>query len=222
MPEQYGFWLVVVGLLLAAAGWLWLLVAAFRQRWYWGLGILLLPPVALLFIAEHFRRAARPLLLLLTAGVVLAVPYGLNYYQRHFVPLRPYEQRVDGELRITVTGLQGFDYATLADRPDTAVLQMANADVDDRTLEHLRGMGRLRKLDVSNSRVTDEGLRTLAGLPALEEVYLAHTAITDDGFQKILAPKESIRRLDLTGTEVKGKTKRAWKNARPDDREYVD
>jgi hypothetical protein len=28
--------------------------------------------------------------------------------------------------------------------------------------------------------------------------------------------------LDLTGTEVKGKTKREWKKQQPQDREYVD
>jgi hypothetical protein len=51
---------------------------------------------------------------------------------------------------------------------------------------------------------------------------LARTHITDEGFKAHLASKESLLKLDLTGTEIKGKTKRDWKNAKPDQREYVD
>src|SRR5262249_31993449 len=143
-------------------------------------------------------------------------------YERHFIPLKPYEQVVDGELRITLTGLKDFDYASLRDRRQTVVLQMANGDVDDRTLEYLQGMDQLRKLDLSGTQITDEGLVAVAALPQLQELYLARTKITDEGFQKHLFSKESLRRLDLTATEVKGKTKRDWKKSRPTEREYVD
>jgi hypothetical protein len=98
---------------------------------------------------------------------------------------------------------------------------MANADVDDHTLEHLRGMAHLRELDLNDSQVTDDGLSVLAELPVLEVLRLARTRITDAGFQKHLAAKDSLNRLDLTGTGVKGPTKRAWKKAKA-GREYVD
>src|SRR5262249_43486944 len=139
----------------------------------------------------------------------------------HFIPLGPHERRVDGELRITLTGLKDFDYATLTSRPDTAVLQMANDDVTDRTLEKLKGMAQLHSLDVSGTQIRDEGLRIVAELPRLRELRLARTKITDEGFKKYLAPKESLLKLDLTGTAVKGKTKRDWRKARP-ERDYVD
>src|SRR5262249_41233115 len=180
------------------------------------------PPLAFVFLARHFRRSRGPVLVLALAGLVIATPYALSYYERHFVKLGPHEQLVDGELRITLTGLQDFDYASLRSRPDVAVLQMANPDVDDQTLEHLRGLEQLRSLDLNGTRVTDEGLRVLAEVPRLQELRLARTRITDEGFKKHLGPKESLLKLDLTGTEVKGKTKRDWKKARPGERDYVD
>lgn len=221
MLEKYGFYLLVLGFVLGCVGYFWLLAAGFKQHFLWGLGMLF-PPLALVFIVRHFQRARRPVLVLVLASVVLATPYALSYYQRHFVKLGPHEQRVDGELRITLTGVKDFDYSSLQERHEAAVLQMANAEVDDRTLEYLRGMAQLRSLDLNGTQVTDEGLRVLAELQQLKDLRLARTKITDAGFQKYLGPKESLLKLDLTGTEVKGKTKRDWKKAKPEEREYVD
>lgn len=221
MLEQYGFFMLVAAGVLGVIGWIWLVVRAFRQRLRWGLSVLFIPPVAILFVGLYYRKTIGPLILLLVALLLGATPYGLSYYERHFVPLKPFEQVVDGERRITLTGLQNFDYATLKESPDIVVLQMANPDVNDATLEYLQGMSRLRKLDVADSQITDHGLRLLITLPRLEELYLGRTKITDAGFQEHLSPKESLMKLDLTGTQVKGKTKRDWKKAKP-DREYVD
>jgi hypothetical protein len=222
MWEQYGFYLLILGAALGAIGFLWLLVAAFKQRLLWGLALLLFPPAAVLFVPLHLRKAVGPLAVFLLAGLVVATPYGLNYYQRHHVQLGPHERVVDGELRITLTGLTDFDYSSLQARREAVLLQMANADVDDRALEYLRGMDRLRTLDLNGTRVTDQGLSILAGLPKLQEIRLARTRITDEGFKKYLAPKESLLKVDLTGTDVKGKTKRDWKKQNPAGREFVD
>jgi hypothetical protein len=162
------------------------------------------------------------LLVLLLAAVVFATPYGMSYYAQHFVKLGPHERLVDGELRITLTGLKDFDYASLQNRPEVAVLQMANADVDDRTLEYLKSMHQLHYLDLSDTLISDGGLRALADLPRLRELRLARTKITDEGFKKYLAPKDSLLKLDLTGTAVKSKTKREWKKEKPQERDYVD
>jgi hypothetical protein len=219
--EKYGFYVLVPGLVLAVLAYLWVLIAAFRYRFWWGLGIFLIPPLWLLFVLLHFHRVVKPLTLLLLAAVITAIPYGINYYERKFTKLGPHVRTVDDEVRITLTGLKDYDYSALQERPETVVLQMANEDVKDETLEYLKGMSNLRRLDVSGSRITDDGLRTLAELPNLKELYLARTKITDEGFQKYLAPKESLLKLDLTGTAVKGKTKRDWKKKKP-EREYVD
>jgi hypothetical protein len=222
MLEKYGFYLLVAGAALAVVSWLWLVVRAFKTRALWGLGLLVFPPTAFFFIRRHFRRAVGPLLALVLAALVFATPYGLSYYERHFVKLKPYEQQVDGELRITLTGLTNFDYSVLAARHDVAVLQMANDDVDDSTLAYLRGLEQLRSLDLNGTRITDEGLRVVAELPQLKELRLARTAISDEGFKKYLGTKDSLLKLDLTGTAVKGKTKRDWKKLKPEERDYAD
>lgn len=199
MLERYGFYMIATGGLAAMVALIWLMIRKVRKR----------PTVG-------------PLRLLVASAVLIAVPYGLAFYERNFVPLQPYEQIVDGELRITLTGLPGFDYAKLADRPEVVVLQMANPDVTDATLQHVSRLTKLRRLDVGNSQITDVGLATIAALPALEELNLGHTKITDAGFQQHLAPKASLVKLDLTATEVKGKSKRDWKNKQPNRRDYVD
>jgi hypothetical protein len=222
MLEQYAFFIVSLGALLGVLGFVWLVVRAFKQKALWGLGLVLFPPSGLVFIWRHFGKVVGPFSVLLFAGLLIAAPYAASYYERHFVPLKPYEQIVDGDLRITVTGLKNFDYASLRERPQTVVLQMANADVDDRTLENLKGMDHLAELDLNGTQITDQGLAIIATLPLLKKLRIARTKITDEGFRLHLYPKESLMSLDLTGTDVKGKTKRDWKKQKPEDREYVD
>jgi hypothetical protein len=214
---------LVAAVTIAAIAYFWLIVRAFETRIWWGLGVLLFPPLGgVLFLIRHLRSAKGPALLFLLAAAAAATPFGWSYYERHFVPDKPFEQVVQGESRLTITGLKNFDYATLQSKPALVVLQMANPDVNDQTLAYLSGMNQLRTLDVGDSQITDEGLRTVAKLPQLQELRLARTHITDEGFKAHLASKESLLKLDLTGTEIKGKTKRDWKNAKPDQREYVD
>jgi len=222
MLERYGFYVLACGGLLALAAFLWLTVRAFRVSRLWGVGVLVFPPLLVPFLVGNYGRARAPAWLLVVAGLLIAAPYAASFYERNFVPLAPYEQLVDGERRVTLTGLTNFDYALLRRHPDLGVVQMANADVTDATLEHLRGLTQLRSLDVSDSKITDAGLAKIAALPGLVELRLARTTITDAGFQEHLAKKDSLLKLDLTGTEIKGKTKREWKALKPDAREYVD
>jgi hypothetical protein len=222
MLEKYSLYVMAAGMLLGIAGYVWLIIRAFQQRRWWGVALIIFPPAALIFICGHFRRAIGPVCVLLLAAVVVAAPYAASYYERHFIPLKPYEQVVDGQLRITLTGLKDFDYATLRQRPKVVVLQMANPDVVDQTLENLKGMDNLVELDLNGTQITDSGLAIIADLPQLKTLRIARTKITDEGFHKYLFSKESLVRLDLTGTEVKSKTKRDWKKQKPDEREYVD
>jgi hypothetical protein len=221
MLEEYAVLVLLVGLGIAAVAYLWLLVAAFRASKGWGFASLLLPPLALVFLVTHPRKSAGPLVLGLVAGGLLAAPYAVNYYNARYVSLGPREKTVDGELHLTLTGWDETDYSVLDNRPQTVVLQIANPDVTDRTLDHIRGMDQLREVDLNDTQVTDEGLAILAALPRLVEVRLARTKISDAGFRKYLAGKESLLKLDLTGTKVLGKTRRDWKKARA-GREYLD
>src|SRR5262245_60085706 len=108
MLETFAIYVIAAGMLMGLVGYIWLDVRAFQQQRWWGVALLVFPPVALLFIFRHFRASAAPVCVLMLSGMVVAAPYAVNYYERHFVPLKPYEQIVDGELRITLTGLQNF------------------------------------------------------------------------------------------------------------------
>jgi hypothetical protein len=222
MLEEYALYVFAAGALVGVTALIWLVVCAFRQKVWWGFAVLLFPPAGLLFACYHFRKAVVPVCLFVLAGLLIGAPYAASYYERHFIPLQPYEQVVDGELRITLTGLTNFDYATLKKKPQTVVLQMANPDVDDETLENLKGMEHLRELDLNGTKITDKGLAIVTTLPNLQTLRIARTKVTDDGFRQHVFANETLVRLDLTTTEVKGKTKREWKKHKPADREYVD
>ena len=216
MLEQYALYLFGAGILLAVLGYVWLIVRAYRVRRAWGRAVLFFPPSSLFFVFQHRREAGGPLAVLLLGALVGAAPVGVNLYQWHFRNLGEREKIVDGELHLTLTGWDRKDYSILQAKPQTAVLQMANADVNDQVLEYLKGMDQLRELDLNDTAVTDEGLRVLAGLPRLQQLRLRKTKITDAGFREVLFAKESLLDLDLTGTSVASKTIREWKKAHPD------
>jgi hypothetical protein len=207
------FCIVLAGVALLAVGLVWFVVAALRVRLAWGLGVLLFPPLGLVFALRHRKAAARPLTAIVIGALVASAPIVYS----HLVPidLGPREKTVDGELHITLTGWDRHDYSVLADRPKAVVLQMANPDVTDQTLAHLQGMSDLRELDLNGTQVTDEGLGKLESLTGLESLRLRDTKVTDEGFRRWLAPRESLRQLDLRGTQVTRDTARAWRDARP-------
>ncbi len=221
MLEEYAFFVLLAGLVVGVVGYFWLVIAAFQVSKLWGFGVLLLPPLALVFVPTHFRKSVAPLVVLLISSVLLGAPYAVNYYIEHFADLGPREKIVNGELHITLTGWHGAEYSFLEKKRTAVVLQMANPDVTNETLNYLRGMEQLRELDLNDTQVTDEGLSVVAGLPRLEELRLARTRISDEGFRKFLSAKESLLKLDLTGTKVKGKSKREWKKAKA-GRDYLE
>ena len=102
----------------------------------------------------------------------------------------------------------------LGSKRDVVVLQMANPDVTDQTLEPLKGMSALKELDLNNTQVTDAGLKILKDLPALSVLRLKNTKITDLGFQDTLAGKDSLMQLDLRGTQVGRETVQTWRKAK--------
>jgi hypothetical protein len=212
--ESRALYLQIGGMTAAAAGWIWLIVRGFRQRWTWGLGHLVLPPIGLVFAARHPQKGAIPLVLAVLGVLAAATPpvYTLA------VPLNlaPIEAQVEGERHVTLTGADPKAASDFAIKPDTTVLQMANSpDVTDKTLESLRGLKALKELDLNDTQVTDAGLIVLRDLPALERLRLARTKVTDKGFREALFDKDSLMQLDLQGTQVSRETIRAWHDAKP-------
>jgi hypothetical protein len=209
--------IAVPGVALAAVGLLWLIVAAFRVKWYWGLALVLFLPVGLpIFAFRHFKAANWPLAIMALGLAIGSAP--LAYNKLIPVDLGPHEKVVGGELHLTLTGWDRKDYSVLARKPFTVVLQMANPDVTDATLINLRRMTRLRELDLSGTQIDDEGLQELEPLKGLETLWLKDTRITDEGFRKWLQPREGLMKLDLRGTAVTKGTGKAWRDAKADRR----
>ena len=144
--DSYALYINLAGLAVIAVGCLGLVFRAFR---HWRKGLLPLGLIGLGLVITGFPPAYR-----------LLVP----------IDLGPREKIVDGERHITLTGWDRKDYAFLGSKHDVVVLQMANPDVTDQTLEHLRGMSALKELDLNNTQVTDAGLKVLKDLPALSDV----------------------------------------------------
>jgi hypothetical protein len=206
------FYMQLGGLAVALLAWFWLLVRAFRQNRRWGLGSLVLPPVGLFFVGRYPRKGIAPLLLCMSSLVITAAPAVYTLCVR--LDLGPRDKLVDGQRHLTLTGWDRKDYSVLRLAPNVALLQMANPDVTDETLESLKDMKALQELDLNGTQVTDAGLKILKDLPSLTRLRLAHTKISDQGFHDVLSAKESLMQVDLSGTLVSRETAKAWRDAK--------
>lgn len=218
--EYAAFCILVVAALTAAAGWVWFLIAAFRHGWGWGIGALLFPPVALVYIPLRYARYDGPFALLLLAGALAGEALGLGYYER-LTMFRERDRLIEGERHLTLTGWDKRNYAVLRDCRDVAQLYMANKDVTDDTLKYLEGMHQLKVLDLDNTRITDAGLAVLARLPALTKLRLRNTAVTDAGFRQHLMGLPNLKevtvpRPPVSPDGVKDGTLRKWKKEQPE------
>jgi hypothetical protein len=77
------FALFILGMILAVVGGIWLLVVAFQESVWWGLGSLLLPFVSLIFVIMHWQVSKKPFLISLAGGVLLGIaaamaPHGVD------------------------------------------------------------------------------------------------------------------------------------------------
>lgn len=210
-PVQIG--ILATGLLLVVIAYYWLAFRAVDASKWWRLGYI--PPLAFFYLLSFSRRVVAPLVLLFFGAAVFAAPFVYTQVIVPRLPLHEWEKLVDGEMHVTVTGKPDFEYAKLKNRPDIVVLQMANPEVTDQTLEYLRDHPKLRELDVSGSKITDAGLATIRTLPNLEVLRVKNTPITDAGFKEHLSDLSGLKKLDARDTGVLPKTLRAWKNAQP-------
>jgi len=63
--------LIVLGMLLAFLGGIFLLVEAFKEHILWGIACLFLPPASLVFMLLHWRVAKKPALMELTGFAIV-------------------------------------------------------------------------------------------------------------------------------------------------------
>ena len=211
--ESRAYYMQIGGIALAGLAWVWLLVRAFRERRSWGIGSLVFPPLGFVFAGRYPQKGRAPLGLFLVCLLVAALPAIYTLTVPPDTSAR--EREVGGEKHITLTGSDPKTAPDLKEKRDTVVLQMANPEVNDESLEALKGMKLLQELDLNGSQVTDAGLEILKDLPALAKLRMARTKITDKGFRSALFAKESLMELDLRGTDVSRETTQAWRDAKP-------
>jgi hypothetical protein len=99
-------------------------------------------------------------------------------------------------------GAVGFDPPPLpnAPRPITS-LDFHHTPVTDADLEQLRGLTRLRTLNLSGTAVTDAGMRWVGEMTALQVLQLNETRVGDAGVQQVQRLTE-LRELSLFHTRV--------------------
>lgn len=223
MFETYAVFVLAGAVVCLLLGYVWLLLRAARLSAWWLVALVLFPPSALLLMLRRFDQVQGPTVLVVCGAFVLTAVFAANVLLTHHLDLGPRERMVDGQLHITLTGWDqsADDYAVLAAKTQTVVLQMANPDVTDDTLEYLEGYQLLEELDLNDTQITDAGLAQLSRLPRLRVLRLRGTRITDEGFRTHLLDKETLFELDVRDTAVASKTLRQWKNQRSEVRRYL-
>lgn len=212
MSEEALAAVIVTGVALVIIGYLWAVVRAFRAAIGWGVGVLFLAGLPV-FAVFRWKRAGAPVLLMLVGAAAAGTTVALNRLGV-FVDLGPHEKLLADGRHLTLTGWDRSDYSVLLAKPDTVVLQMANADVTDAVVDFVAAMDELREIDLSGTAITDKSLQLLAGLPSLRVIRLRHTGVTDDGFRNSVLPVAWLTDLDVRDTGVSPKTAREWKSAR--------
>jgi hypothetical protein len=212
--EQYALYFYIAGAAIVLLGLIWLLVVAFRVKFLWGLGLFLFPLLILVFVPKHFRVSWKPAAVIFLGCLMTATPFVTVRLFPEKIDLGERVKDVNGEIHITLTGWDRKDYSVLKQHSQAAVLQMANAEVTDATLEHLRGMENLYKLDLGNTQVTDAGMKVLKELPKLRELHLNGTKVTDAGMKELSAIT-TLERLDLRGTAVTKEAVEEWRKGNP-------
>ena len=216
---------VLAGILIAGGGltvlgWLWLLGRAFRASVWWAAGVLVMPPLAVLFLVRRADRAAAPVGAMLLGLMLVGGSLGVNWLNRP--SKEAVTQTVDGAAVGTLTGATATDAASyLRANPGLAVVQMADRpDVTDDTLKLLADFPDLRELDLNDTPVTDAGLAFLATLPKLETLRIARTKATADGVARHVLGNPRYKNIAVGGLGVPAKALRDWKNAEPTTRKY--
>ena len=82
-------------------------------------------------------------------------------------------------------------------------INLATTPLTDARLAGLKGLTRLRKLDISATEVGDLGLQHLAGLTTLTELSLDGSQVSDKGIAS-LSKLTELRKLILSNTYVEG------------------
>lgn len=76
--QMLGQVLSVIGLIIAVVGGIWLLVVAFQEGVWWGLGSMLCGLVGLYFVFTHWEDAKNPFLVNIAGAVLMGIGAALG------------------------------------------------------------------------------------------------------------------------------------------------
>lgn len=83
------------------------------------------------------------------------------------------------------------------------VVILIKTDIPD--ISGLRGLKKLRFINLASSSITDEGLKDVAQMEGLEEISLLNTYISDEGIKHLIGSK-SLKALILGNTDISDAT----------------
>lgn len=106
------------------------------------------------------------------------------------------ESLILAETQITDVGLEHLKGLTTVQ-----TLSLKGAKITDTGLAYLRSMTKLHTLDLSDTKITDAGLAQLKGLNQLQKLVLSGTKITDGGLE-YLEGLRGLQELSLKSTQV--------------------
>ncbi len=106
-------------------------------------------------------------------------------------------------LRFSNTKITDAGLAVLSHLPGLEVLSLNN-QISDIGLKQLKGLKRLKVLELPRSKISDYGLTILKQLPKLERLDLSESKISDAGARTV-ATMHSLRQVDVSGTLITDK-----------------
>ncbi len=223
MQETHIVSLVAIGLVVFLIGSLWFLIRAFRTHLGWGLLVLAFPFLGhIAFASFHLRKALVPLILIVVGATLGGVPLTFGPLQDYFLHQEGRFRWMEGDQYLNLTGWSNRDYSILKRKRDIAVLELGNADVTDGLLVELKEMPYLKELTLNDSQVSDQAFGTLRSLEKLQRLRMARTKITKEGLESFLAdPPPELKEIDVSGNKIPTSVLRKWKNADPENRDYL-
>jgi Leucine-rich repeat (LRR) protein len=111
------------------------------------------------------------------------------------------KQRAQAELAKPIQDLGGVVHFKPQCVPNGDYVDLANSQVSDATLAHIKWWPEIKVLLLDETQITDAGLECLKELTQLQELDLKGTRVTDAGLAH-LEGLAQLRWLDLDGTRI--------------------
>ena len=99
------------------------------------------------------------------------------------------------------TKVTDADLAVIASLTDLEQLDLRLTTIGDEGVVHLKGLKRLRFLNLFRTRTGDAGLKTIGGLPDLETLLIGGTRITNEGLAHV-SRLARLKKLSVFDTQI--------------------